>query len=423
MQGLGSLKKPLFQLGKILVWPFLIVYKVFFYLLLLPLYKVKRLFKKNYLKKVSKNIKLDKLGYYLPLLVISLMSLAIVINNLQAKEIRPENYGQKNILYKITKTGEQFIEEDLYEEIEEGPLPEKISPTSYLEGEVLTEEETVEHGEEGIDTLVTTTSDEATLISPEITDPEVVVKKRDKIIDYVVQVGDTISTIAQKFSLNTNTLLWENNLSYYSLIKPGQTLKILPVNGLSYKIKKGDTLQKVAKTYKSQADNIIEFNKLASASDIQIGQTIIVPDGVKSVPQTVRYSNPTKSSFANAPTSNSKLLWPTNSHKITQYFRWRHSGLDIGNKTGQPTYSSEAGRITKAGWSRGGYGYYIIIDHSGGLETLYAHLSKIYVKVGQNVARGQVIGAVGSTGRSTGPHLHFEVRVNNRRVNPLNYIR
>lgn len=394
-----------------------------FHSLLLPLYRLKRLFKNNYFEKARSSFKLDKFGYYLPLIIISLISLAMVVTNLQAKEIHPENYGQKNLLYKITISSDQFSDEYLFEEIEEGPLPEKILPTSYLEGEVLTEDGTGKQSEEGMDSLVAITNDDATLISPEITDPEVVVKKRDRIIDYVVQNGDTLSTIAQKFNLATDTLLWENNLSYYSLIKPGQTLKVLPINGLSYKIKKGDTLLSVAKVYKSQAEKIIEFNKLASATDIQIGQTIIIPDGVKSIPQTVRYSNPTKTSFTNAPASNSKLLWATNSHRITQYFGWRHSGLDISNKTGQPVYAAEAGRVIAAGWNNGGYGYYIIIDHGGGLETLYGHLSKIFVKAGQNVARGNAIGAIGSTGRSTGPHLHLEVRVNNRRVNPLNYIR
>jgi len=264
------------------------------------------------------------------------------------------------------------------------------------------------------------------LISPEITDPEIVTKTRGKVIDYAVQIGDTISTIAQKFSITTNSILWENNLTYYSTIKPGQTLKILPISGINYKIKSGDTLQKVVKEYGGSVQEIINFNKLASASDITIGQAIIIPGGKKTVSAPVRISNPTNTSFAadaSATINGAKLQWPTNSTKITQYFSWVHSGLDIGNKIGQPIYAAESGKIEVAGWNNGGYGYYAIINHSGGLQTLYAHLSRIDIKVGQNVSRGQVIGGIGSTGRSTGPHLHFEVRVNGQRTNPLNYIR
>jgi len=359
----------------------------------------------------------------LPIIFVIALGLAGILNNLQAEEVRPENFGQQTILYHIAKTGELFLEEDRSQEITEGPLKEDGSPKSYLAGEALTQAEAVEKTDEGIDTLVTTTGDEAALISPEITDPETVVKSRDKILDYVVQVGDTLSTIAQKFNLNTNTLLWENNLNYYSLIKPGQTLKILPVNGLSYKIQKGDTLSKVAKKYQGEVNKIIEFNKLASAADIQIGQTVIIPDGKEQIVYAPVATASIKNIFTPAPASNSQLLWPTNSHRITQYFKWLHSGLDIGNKTGQPIYAAESGIIEKAGWNNGGYGYFVIINHGGGLQTLYAHQSKIYVKTGQNVARGDIIGAIGSTGRSTGPHLHFEVRTNGVRVNPLNYIR
>ena len=400
------------------------MYKTIFYSILLPLYKLKRLFNKNSFQNFIKKHQDYNWYYFLPLIITIVIGGAGIINNLQAQEIKPENFGQKNILYQIAQTEELFLEEDIYEEIEEGPLPENISPKSYLADEALTEDNIIESVKEGINTLVTTTSDEATLISPEITDPEVVVKNRDKIIDYVVQVGDTLSTIAQKFGLYTNTILWENNLSLYSTIKPGQTLKILPLNGLSYKIAKNDTLSKIAKTYQADVNKIIEFNKLASATDIQIGQTIIIPNGKKVVVYTATTKTTSiKDVFTPAPTSDSKLLWPTNSRRITQYYGWRHSGLDIGNKTGQPIYASESGSIEKAGWNNGGYGYYVIINHGGGIQTLYAHLSKIYVTLGQNVGRGHVIGAIGSTGRSTGPHLHYEVRVNNIRVNPLNYIR
>lgn len=355
----------------------------------------------------------------------TLIGLSIVVSNLQAQNIKPENYGQKNILFKIAKYAGNYWEDEILfqKEIKEGPISKLQAPTSYLEDTAITSKKaSSEKHDEGIDTLISTTQDESALIAPDITDPEVVVKKRDKIIDYVVKPGDAISTIAAKFGITTNTILWENNLSYYSLIKPGQTLKILPLAGISYKVKKGDTLKSIAKEYKGKVDEIMEFNKLASDSDIHLDQLLVIPGGEKQTVYTSSYS--VKTIFSPpAKVSSTKLQWPTNSYRITQYYNWRHHAIDIGSQTGQPIYAAESGKITAAGWNNGGYGYYVIIDHGGGLKTLYAHLSRIYVKVGQNVTRGQVISAIGSTGRSTGPHLHFEVVINGVKLNPLEYIR
>jgi len=116
------------------------------------------------------------------------------------------------------------------------------------------------------------------------------------------------------------------------------------------------------------------------------------------------------------------MNWPTVGHYITQYYSWRHQGLDIANKIGTPLYAADAGVIETAGWGRG-YGNQIVINHGGGKKTRYAHLSKFYTKKGQKVDKGEAIGTMGSTGRSTGPHLHFEIIINNIKYNPLNYIR
>jgi len=367
------------------------------------------------------------LGLYSPFLLITVIGLLIVFTNISAKDVKPENFGKSNVLFKITAgSGNYWEDEILSEEVEEGPLNEKRAPTSYLKDEALSADDqaAVNERAEGIDTLISTTQDESALISPEITDPEAVVRQRDKVIDYVVQPGDVLGTIATKFGININTLLWENNLSYYSTIRPGQTLKILPLNGVTHKVKKGETLKSIANAYKADVNKIIEFNKLASADDLQINEQLIVPGGVKQA--VAARATPSVTQIFSAPAaapSNSKLQWPTNSYRITQYYGWRHTGLDIGNPTGNPVYASEDGRVIRAGWNNGGYGYFIEVDHGNGLRTLYAHLSKIYVKVGEIVSRSQVIGAIGSTGRSTGPHLHFEVRVNGARVNPLGYIR
>ncbi len=116
------------------------------------------------------------------------------------------------------------------------------------------------------------------------------------------------------------------------------------------------------------------------------------------------------------------MVWPTVGHTVTQYYSWRHTALDIANKVGTPIYASGEGVVEVASWNAGGYGYQIVINHGGGRETRYAHLSAFAVKVGDRVTKGQNIGSMGSTGNSTGPHVHFEVIVNGKRANPLSYV-
>lgn len=427
---LGKLGTYLKLVFKLFFRPFQGLGKLFIRFLFIPLYQIARKVKRGILTLplFIKN-KIPNIGWsYSPLIVLVVIGLIISVSNLQAKEIKPENFGQKSLLYKIAQTGETFsltFDKDLLEEeVTEGPLDSQLGPTSYLQYEAITAEEAeLQETEEGIDTLVSVTSDESALISPEITDPEVVVKKRDKIIEYRVQPGDTLSTIAAKFDLKTTTLLWENSLNYYSIIRPGQILRILPVDGVAYKIKAKDTLSKIAKEYKAEVNEIIEFNKLASASDIQVGQTLILPGATTVQTYVPSRSYSIKNIFSPPTLSSTKLQWPTNAYRITQYYHWRHHGIDIDNTTGQPIYAAEAGVVERAGWNSSGYGYMVMINHGGGLQTVYAHCSRIYVNIGDKVTRGQAIAAIGNTGRTSGSHLHFEVRINNNRVNPLGYIR
>jgi murein DD-endopeptidase MepM/ murein hydrolase activator NlpD len=257
---------------------------------------------------------------------------------------------------------------------------------------------------------------------------------RTTIINYTVQPGDTIGAIAEKYSISVATILWSNNLSSYSLIRPGDNLKILPISGLIHKVKSGDTLSKLAKIYDTDIDKIIEANVLKEdGSDIIVGEELVIAGGTKPRPvysytPTTRKYNQLSSVAAPPPSpsapAGSGYLWPTNVRRITQYYGWRHTGLDIGGPTGSPLYASKAGTITRSqcGWN-GGYGCYVIIDHGGGIQTLYGHASRLYVSTGERVVQGQTIAAMGNTGRSTGPHIHFEVRINGRRMNPLTYIK
>ena len=257
---------------------------------------------------------------------------------------------------------------------------------------------------------------------------------RTEIIYHTVQSGEVIGQIAEKYGLSLSSVLWANGLTSRSLIKPGDKLKILPISGVVHKVKKGDNLSKIAKLYGADINKILEFNKLKSdGSDLVVGEELLIPDGKMPAP-TPTYTQNTRqytvlSNVAAPPPSvsapaGSGYLWPAGVRYISQYFGWRHTGLDIAGKIGTPLYATKYGTVTKSqcGWN-GGYGCYIIIDHGGGISSLYGHASKLYASVGDVVEQGETIALMGSTGRSTGSHLHFEIRINGVRQNPLKYIR
>ncbi|MFH1286192.1 MAG: peptidoglycan DD-metalloendopeptidase family protein [Candidatus Magasanikbacteria bacterium] len=259
---------------------------------------------------------------------------------------------------------------------------------------------------------------------------------RTKVVTHTVQSGETIGLIAEKYDISQLTVLWANDLTSRSYIRPGDQLTILPVDGLVHTVKSGDTVHKIAKLYNAEADAIIKQNKLKNdGSDIVIGEELTVPGGEKPkpiisapAPQPTRTYNQLSSVAAPPPSpaapAGSGWLWPTSARIITQYYGWRHTGLDIAGPVGTPLYASKAGTVIKSqcGWN-GGYGCYVILDHGGGFQSVYAHASVLRVSAGQSVAQGQVVADMGSTGRSTGSHIHFEIRAGGKRNNPLQYIR
>ena len=254
---------------------------------------------------------------------------------------------------------------------------------------------------------------------------------RNRIIEYAVQSGDTISSIANSFNLNVNTILWENNLGSNSLIKPGIKLTILPSDGIRHTVVKNETIGKIASKYGVTEEVIIDNNDIYENEALTIGQKLFIPGGKKINERNTVVNRTYSGTTITKNTNNAnqkpaytggKLLWPTVGSRITQYYSWSHKGLDIANKTGTPLYAAEDGTVERAGWSTG-YGYNVIINHGGGLKTLYGHASKLHVKAGDKVSRGDIIADMGSTGWSTGPHIHFEVRVNGVQQNPLNYIK
>ncbi len=228
---------------------------------------------------------------------------------------------------------------------------------------------------------------------------------------YVVRDGDSLSQIAQMFDVSVNTIIWANDIKRGSLIKPGQTLLILPVSGVKYIVKKDDTIQGIAKKFKGDTDDIIQFNGLSENGDLSVGSEIIIPNGENSsyVP------SPTTSSAivrgTGGPAYSGYYLRPVGNAVKTQGLHG-YNGIDLAAPTGTPVLASASGDVIVSrgyGWN-GGYGNYIVIKHPNGTQTLYAHLNEVIVSSSWHVVQGQIIGYVGATGKSTGPHLHFEVR-------------
>lgn len=263
---------------------------------------------------------------------------------------------------------------------------------------------------------------------------------RTQVEKYIVANGDTLSGIADKFGISIATILWENKLTVRDYIKPGQELSILPSSGVSYTVKSGDTVNKIATTFNASVDEIISWNNL-SDEKIAKGQALFIPGGQIAAPVAPKpkaIASPVKiltTPPAAVDAGKTDLLWPAASHRISQYYGvWelgrkslgRHTGLDLDGDTGDTIYAADDGIVTHSGCGvscKKGYGYYVDIDHGNGIITRYGHASRLLVSSGDQVHRGDPIMLMGSTGFSTGSHLHFEVRLNGKVTNPLPYIK
>ena len=267
--------------------------------------------------------------------------------------------------------------------------------------------------------LGTSTEMTATLISD---------KPKAEVEEYTVVEGDTLGSIAEKFGVSLETVLWANDLTEKSKLKPGQVLKIPPVTGVVHRVKRGETVYSVAKKYDVEPQNIVNWPYNSFVNDetfeLAVGQTLVIPDGVMPEappPVTPRYVA-RQTPDAGTVSATGQFIWPA-SGKITQQPVWYHMALDIANKAAPDVLAADSGTVVVAGApDRFGYGIRIMIDHGNGYQTLYAHLQQVYVAVGQTVERGAAIGKMGSSGRSTGTHLHFEVRKDGALQNPWNYL-
>jgi LysM repeat protein len=233
---------------------------------------------------------------------------------------------------------------------------------------------------------------------------------------YVVREGDTLSQIAEMFDVSANTILWANDITKASLIQPGDTLVILPITGIRHVVKGGDTISTIAEKYDSDIEEILSYNQLASADGISVGNIVVVPNGVMAAPaaSTNRNVAPVRTSGGSAVASgggSADFTHPLPGAMKTQGIHG-YNGVDLAAAAGTAIRAAAAGEVivSKSGSWNGGYGNYVVIRHPNGTQTLYAHNSSNAVGVGARVAAGETIAYVGSTGRSTGAHLHFEVR-------------
>ena len=245
---------------------------------------------------------------------------------------------------------------------------------------------------------------------------------RSGVVEYEVESGDTISSIAEKFGLAAETILWANNLAKTSTLKPGKVLVILPVDGVIYHVKNGDTISDIAKTYQGKTDEISAFNNLASAGDILVGDILIIPGGkmpvVKSKP--VYVSQP-----AQIPTASTYFICPlgTPCNRLTQGLHW-YNAVDIDGECGDPIRAAASGQVLKVAltnstskWALNGAGNHLTILHPNGTVTYYGHVQSVLQGIvpGQSVDRGRMIATMGGqpgtpgAGLSTGCHLHFGV--------------
>ncbi len=237
--------------------------------------------------------------------------------------------------------------------------------------------------------------------------------KLDQITTYTVRNGDTLSEIADMFDVSVNTIMWANDLKRGDIVRPGDVLIILPVSGIQYTVKKGDTIEGLVKRFKSDSGDIIVFNGLNPEKPLEIGSTIIIPDaefGIPALPNNNSSSGATRRS-SQGPDLGGYFLRPIDGGRKSQGIHG-YNGVDLASSCGESVYASASGDVLIAkstGWN-GGFGEYIVIAHPNGTKTLYAHLSSILVGPGWHVTRGMKIGTIGSTGRSTGCHVHFEVR-------------
>lgn len=438
--------KILFLLKKIVIFILKYVWKLIVFVFNLLFFKIIVKLYYNYIlifKKIKETNRKNNSRLYLvkkniPILIIIVF---LIIGILQNGVKKTQAQGLSGKIYKTTLA--QNIESDFEDSEPEVLIVEtsddsnmiNTTPTNYINqsGSIRAKTKINTLEEDDNDNIVMILEHRDTLSGQNVVTVEDDPKNRSEIFEYVILAGETISSIAEKFALNVNTILWENDLTARSLIKPGAKITILPANGVTHVVAKNENISKISQKYDIEVAKIVDSNDIDADDPVKIGQRLFIPGGKKIIESQAVVNKSYAGTNINSGSAvvnpnqkpaytGGKLLWPTVGARISQYYSWSHKGLDIANKTGTPLYAAESGTIERSGWSNG-YGYNVIINHGGGLKTLYGHASKLYYKAGDKVKRGDIIADMGSTGWSTGPHIHFEVIVNGVKQNPLNYIK
>ncbi len=418
--------------------PFLWLYRIFVYFTIPVfqlLFRVKREVSKYY--RPAKNKVMFFLTNRYSLHVVLVLVVALVVGlNLGTDAVRAETFGERSLMYQlVTDQDTELVEEFALG----GTGAERFSP-SYREDTTLVAHLGVLRGIDFTGTEADTTTSlvgGGALVSPALSGSDLSAAERESIVTHVVVAGDTLSGIASQYGIDVNTLLWANDLSVTSVLGLNDELQILPTSGVLHEVRSGDTLSKIAATYDVDMEDVLAYNGLGSSDDLAIGLSLIVPGGqviavapvsrrtsITSVitAPTTSTTTATTTTISTPVVSSGAMLWPTDLYTITQYYGWGHTGIDIDCHYDNDNYAAAAGIVEFSGW-KGGYGYAVDINHGNGLVTRYAHHASLYVSAGQQVSAGQAVGRCGTTGRSTGTHIHFEVIANGKFKNPLEYIR
>jgi murein DD-endopeptidase MepM/ murein hydrolase activator NlpD len=268
-------------------------------------------------------------------------------------------------------------------------------------------------------------------------------RQRNQVVSYTVQAGDTVFDLADHFGLNMETIFWANSETLRDnahLLIPGVEIFVLPTNGVYYRATGEETIAEIAQKFYADPNAILDdtYNELPGDSDESyvppLGMRLIIPGGEREAIDFTWVAPAPESASAPGGTSSQRVLFapghpgscntavgggagsgawgrPINSYNVTQGFFFGHNGIDLSSVIGEPVYAADSGVVVFAGWNDWGYGNLVAINHgTGGWTTLYAHMNSVTIGCGQTVSRGTQVGTVGSTGNSSGPHLHFEMR-------------
>ncbi|MBI2415227.1 MAG: M23 family metallopeptidase [Candidatus Kerfeldbacteria bacterium] len=372
--------------------------------------------------------------YFIHVIVVTITFFVASTNLLQAKENFDPEFGKRSGLYKIVKPGDA-ANVDI---VEQG-LPSKTKTKhSYVstDGSIIANIPAIDPSAQPLLTVgdQLQLANQDALVGSSVIETSVGV--RAGITEYKVRQGDTVSDIANRFGVTVSTLLWSNNLTSSSYIKPGDTLKILPASGITHTVAEGDTLEKIVEKYKGDLEETVRVNDIGEDRLVAVGTEIVVVDGTPPPPppppvqssyygQTGTYNVYQQRNVPNGAITGGKLNWPVGCRNTpTTYWGHANRARDIPCPVGTPIYAAEAGTayITFTGQWGHGYGNAIDVRSANGLVTRYAHLSSFNITNGQSVSRGQVIGFVGMTGRTSGPHIHFEVIINGVAYDPIGFI-